>query len=595
NTRLQEVETEKRKVEAEKQRADEEKQIAQAVNDFLQNKLLAQASTTVQADALMRAGRSSEEAKLNPTIRELLDRAAKELAADKIEANFPKQPLVQAQILRTVAGAYRGIGEAAIGLPFLVRSRDLFKTHAGPDHPSTLTSMNNLAVGYHDAGKLDLALPLFEETLQLTKARLGPGHPDTLQSMNNLAVGYHDAGKLDLALPLFEETLQLKKAGLGPDHPDTLIGMNSLASGYRDAGKLDLALPLFEETLRLMKAKFGPDHPHTIIGMNSLASGYRDAGNLDKALLLYEETLKLSKAKLGPDHPQTLIGMNNLASGYRDAGNLDKALLLYEETLKLSKAKLGPDHPHTYASIAGLAACYWSLRRLDQSVPLFEQLLPFFEKKLGRTHPNTQMMVANLGVNYRDAGRLKEAIPLLEEAHTASKTHAQFRLVGLELLDAYAKSGKPAEASKLIGELLADVRQATPKDSPQLGQQLAQYGLKLLEMHGFAQAEPLLRECLAIREKTEPDVWTTFNTQSMLGAAYLGQKKYADAEPLLLKGYEGLKARENSVPPPDKDRIPEALDRLIELYTAMNKPDEVKKYQELRAKYPGAKMEPEKK
>ncbi|MBX7105639.1 MAG: serine/threonine protein kinase, partial [Gemmataceae bacterium] len=42
NTRLQEVETEKRKVEAEKQRADEEKQIAQAVNDFLQNKLLAQ-------------------------------------------------------------------------------------------------------------------------------------------------------------------------------------------------------------------------------------------------------------------------------------------------------------------------------------------------------------------------------------------------------------------------------------------------------------------------------------------------------------------------------------------------------------------------
>lgn len=34
-----------------------------------------------------------------------------------------------------------------------------------------------------------------------------------------------------------------------------------------------------------------------------------------------------------------------------------------------------------------------------------------------------------------------------------------------------------------------------------------------------------------------------------------------------------------------KTSIPEALDRLIALYTATNKPDEVKKYRDLRAKY----------
>jgi len=36
-------------------------------------------------------------------------------------------------------------------------------------------------------------------------------------------------------------------------------------------------------------------------------------------------------------------------------------------------------------------------------------------------------------------------------------------------------------------------------------------------------------------------------------------------------------------------RIPEILDRLIALYTATNKPDEVKKYKDLRAKYPAPK------
>jgi TolA-binding protein len=73
---------------------------------------------------------------------------------------------------------------------------------------------------------------------------------------------------------------------------------------------------------------------------------------------------------------------------------------------------------------------------------------------------------------------------------------------------------------------------------------------------------------------------------SLLGEALAGQKKYADAEPLLLKGYEGMKRREKTVPAAGKDRIPEALDRLVELYTATDRPEEAKKWRAERAKYP---------
>lgn len=38
-------------------------------------------------------------------------------------------------------------------------------------------------------------------------------------------------------------------------------------------------------------------------------------------------------------------------------------------------------------------------------------------------------------------------------------------------------------------------------------------------------------------------------------------------------------------------RIPEALDRLIALSAATNRPDELRKWQAERAKYPGAKPE----
>src|SRR5262249_53297983 len=112
--------------------------------------------------------------------------------------------------------------------------------------------------------------------------------------------------------------------------------------------------------------------------------------------------------------------------------------------------------------------------------------------------------------------------------------------------------------------------------------QLAQRGLGLLQQQKWAEAEPLLRQCLAIREKMQPDAWATFNTKSMLGGALLGQKKYAEAEPLLLAGYQGMKQRQQAIPPQGKVRLVAAVDRLVQLYEATGKKDEATKWQKER-------------
>ena len=88
----------------------------------------------------------------------------------------------------------------------------------------------------------------------------------------------------------------------------------------------------------------------------------------------------------------------------------------------------------------------------------------------------------------------------------------------------------------------------------------------------------ILRESLAVREKQESNVWTTFNAKSLLGGALLGQKKYADAEPLLLAGYEGMKQREKTIPPQGMPRLTEALERLVQLYEATGKEEEAAKW-----------------
>ena len=54
----------------------------------------------------------------------------------------------------------------------------------------------------------------------------------------------------------------------------------------------------------------------------------------------------------------------------------------------------------------------------------------------------------------------------------------------------------------------------------------------------------------------------------------VGQKKYADAEPYLLQGYQGLKERADwAVPGLGRIPVPEAAERLVQLYEATGKKD----------------------
>jgi WD40 repeat protein/serine/threonine protein kinase/tetratricopeptide (TPR) repeat protein len=281
-----------------------------------------------------------------------------------------------------------------------------------------------------------------------------------------------------------------------------------------------------------------------------------------------------------------LAPLAELVQEYRQAGKRDQALPLLLEIVTVKKARLGHQDPDTLNSVNELGVLYWQLRQYDKSIPVFEDLVKIREVKHGRDHLETLIAVANLGVNCRDAGRLKEAIPLLEEAHRAAKKYRELRWVTGELLATYAKAGEKAKVGDVLQEQVTEARTALPPDSPDLAGMLALLGQNLLEQKKWDEAEPIIREALTIREKSRPDAWTTFNSRSQLGGALLGQTKYAEAEPLLLKGYEGMKQREQMIPPEGKPRIPEALDRLIDLYTATDKPDEVKKWRAERAKYP---------
>ena len=59
-----------------------------------------------------------------------------------------------------------------------------------------------------------------------------------------------------------------------------------------------------------------------------------------------------------------------------------------------------------------------------------------------------------------------------------------------------------------------------------------------------------------------------------------GQQKHADAEPLLVKGFKGLKKHEAQIPMKPKARLIEALERLVKLYEAWGKPEQAAEWRQ---------------
>jgi hypothetical protein len=98
-------------------------------------------------------------------------------------------------------------------------------------------------------------------------------------------------------------------------------------------------------------------------------------------------------------------------------------------------------------------------------------------------------------------------------------------------------------------------------------------GQSLIQRGQWSATERVLRECLAIRERVQPDEWTTFKTHSLLGGSPLGLKRLAEAEPLIVSVYEGMKAREARIPPAGKPRFTDAAERVVRLYPELGKMD----------------------
>jgi len=129
--------------------------------------------------------------------------------------------------------------------------------------------------------------------------------------------------------------------------------------------------------------------------------------------------------------------------------------------------------------------------------------------------------------------------------------------------------GKYPEALSTINQVLENYRLNSNPKYISFATALTVQGLILNKLGRSDEAERALREAVKLREENLPEKhFMTALSTGALGEFLTTQKRYMEAEGLLLASYEGLKSSQSA----DSPRIRTATERLVTLYTDWGRP-----------------------
>jgi serine/threonine protein kinase len=324
----------------------------------------------------------------------------------------------------------------------------------------------------------------------------------------------------------------------------------AIGSGYDAVQEWQFAVPHLERALVLRKEHLGPEDPDTLGNMDRLADAYMWVARHPESIALRQQLVEGRKARLGPDHPKTLLYETRLANAYHWAGQLAISLQVLEPLLDKQRALYGETHSDTLGTMLLLAWTYGEMDRFEDALTLFDK---FF------THRK-----AALGPGFRWGWELGWFVQVCQWAGKFDRADGPLRE---EIAQSRKDKGSFGERNDLANHL-------------------GFLAVNLLLQGRYDEAEPFAREAIAINQVRDVK---RYYWVSALGAILLGKQKYAEAEPLLLEGYEGMKQDKIADHPAVRRRMAEVAGWIVRLYEATNQPEQARAWREkLKATQPSA-------
>ncbi len=441
-------------------------------------------------------------------VTDVLETASQRIA----ESNeLAAQPEVEAAVRRTIASTYTSLGRydnarehleravellgwpeshdpeslaaaAELGvlyqrLGLVTEAEDLIRTvfeirveNLGEDHPSSLTSLNQLADFLFSQGRIDEVEPLDRKTLEIRRRVLGEDHPDTLRSLNGLAATLFSQGRYIEATPLFEEGLAIRRRTLGDSHPDTLMLANNLAAVYLELGRAAEAEVLQREVVEGRTRVLGEAHDQTAMSVHNLGVTLAQLGRYEEA----EEQLRRAisvRREMPGERRSLLFSESYLADVLRAQERYDEAVKLYLETLARQREELGDDDGETLKTASGLAELYSLQGDFNAAEALLDEILDTQLRVRGEEHPDTLQSLTTLAHIRNAQRRYNEALELCDRAMEAGgrslgADHTAVLQAAVEKVAALKGLGREEEARILADQIVAGYSTTLGDDHP---------------------------------------------------------------------------------------------------------------------------------
>jgi tetratricopeptide (TPR) repeat protein/tRNA A-37 threonylcarbamoyl transferase component Bud32 len=339
-------------------------------------------------------------------------------------------------------------------------------------------------------------------------------------------------------------------------------------------------------------------------------------GEYDQAKPLLEDALRIRRSLYGDVHPDVATSLDALADVSASRRDNAETVRLRRRVLALRRTISGDDDPKTLNALYALALSLHRSGDFRSAEPAFDQWMAAITRQPRELNENRAQQLIDAADVYESRGEtIRRALYGNHHSLVASNLNMLASLLA-------SKPGNAVEVDSLFRESEAVLRAAYPDGHLSLSLTLRNHGRQLQRLNRWSDAQVLMREALELRRRLlgpnslevgMSDIDVGFNLAMMgsypeaetfdrdairifranfddhnamvvmardhLAEALRGQGQFAEAESLLLAGYERFKTPN----PVTKNWLGHALNALVRLYDAENRPDEAAKYQALLA------------
>ena len=310
-----------------------------------------------------------------------------------------------------------------------------------------------------------------------------------------------------------------------------------------------------------------------------IGTTYYELGVWAKAETMHREALRLRRGLFGATNELVAASLNNLGNVLWRQAKRPEAESVQREALAIQRILLGNMHVDVANSLTSLAGVLMELGKWVEAETLQREALTVQTTLAPNGGLDVVETLNQLALILEEEGKQEEAESVILRALELCKKlpdggHPTMATALLRLGYVLETKGDLPGAESMCRQALEMRRKMLGNDHPYVASALDRLASVLGREAKLAEAITLLRERVAIYEKIMPDAWEVFGARIRLAEGLLEQQESAEAESLLISGYQGLKAREEKVPANRKSLLQRAVQELVRLYQATGKPDQ---------------------